>query len=93
MKAIKLLREMDYDSALAENGMIIDISADRNLKTWFGESAKLESGKVEIEDYSTPYYAIWLSNIDKIQWFIQKYGYDARIKTDEDIIYLHKIEG
>lgn len=92
MKAIELLRQMDYDSALAEYGMIIDLSADSGIQHWFGESARLASGKLSIDNFSTPYYALWESNMDNVYWFLQKFGYDAKIVTDEDTIYLQRIE-
>lgn len=92
MKAIDLLREFDKDSQLAEYGMIIDVSADVYIKNWFGEDAVLSAGRIEIENFSTPYYVLYESNSDRVWGFVEKHPADAVVRTDEDKIYLWRIE-
>lgn len=92
MKAIDLLREFNKDSYLAEYGTIVDMSADAFVECWFGQDARHVSGKIEIEDGSTPYFAIYKSASDKIFGFISKYLADAVVDTPEDTIYLWRIE-
>lgn len=92
MKAIDLLREFDKDSQLAEYGMIIDVSADVYIKNWFGKDAVLSAGRIEIENFSTPYYVLYESNSDRVRNFVEKHTADAIVKTDEDRIFMWRVE-
>lgn len=92
MKAIDLLSEFDKDSQLAEYGMIIDVSADVYIKNWFGEDAVLSAGRIEIENFSTPYYVLYESNSDRVWGFVEKHTADAIVKTAEDRIFMWRVE-
>lgn len=91
MKAIDLLREFVNDPDMATCGTIVDMSADAFVECWFGQDAKHVCGKIEIDDGSTPFYALYKSEADK-------YGFpttllpDAVVATPEDTIYLWRIE-
>lgn len=92
MKALDLLRLMDCDPSLAEHGMIVDLSADNYIYSWFGEDAKLEKGSILIEDFKQPFFVIW-DSVDTTAGFPEKHEPDAVVRTDEDKIYLWRIEG
>ena len=91
MKALDLLRLMDCDPSLAEHGMIVDLSADNHIGSWFGEDAKLVKGSILIEDYKQPFFVLW-DSVDSTEGFPEKHEPDAVVKTDEDKIYLWRIE-
>lgn len=90
MKAIDILRILDKEKSLIEESTIVDISADKTLKVWFGESAKHKRGTIEIDNFETAYWAVW-SNQTTFG-LITSYHADAVVTTDEKTIYLYKIE-
>lgn len=91
MKAIELLRHMDKDAELAEYGMIIDLSADHGIKPWFGENARQTAGHIRVENGENPFFALWQS-VDRTYGFIENHTADAVIETENDTIYLWRIE-
>ena len=92
MKAKELLRLVFSDADIASYGDIVAISADKGIGLWFGASARLVAGSIQIEDYESDYLAIYES-VDQTYGFVEKYPADAVIRTDEDKIYLWRIEG
>ena len=90
MKAIDILRIIAIDNSITEQSTIVDISAENGLKTWFGESAKHKKGTIEINDFETAYWAVW-DNQTTIG-LITRYHADAVVTTDDETIYLYKIE-
>lgn len=91
MKAKELLRLVFSDADIAYYGDIVKISADTGITHWFGESAKLVAGSIRIEDYESDYLAIYES-VDQTYGFVEKHPADAVVRTDEDEIYLWRIE-
>lgn len=59
---------------------------------WFGGDAKLVKGSILIEDYKQPFFVLW-DSVDSTAGFQEKHEPDAVVKTDEDKIYLWRIEG
>lgn len=86
MKAKELLRLVFSDAGIATYGDIVTISADASITHWFGESAKLVAGSIESD-----YLAIYES-VDRTYGFVEKHPADAVVRTDEDKIYLWRIE-
>lgn len=91
MKAIEILRDIMQDADIAEYGDLIILSADNGIKSWFGESAKLTKGNIEIDNGESHYLALW-DSLDETYGYIEKKIADAVISTEDDTIYLYKIE-
>lgn len=91
MKAKELLRLVFTDADIASYGDIVALSADMGITHWFGESAKLVAGSIRIEDFESDFLAIYES-VDRTYGFVEKYPADAVVRTDEDKIYLWRIE-
>lgn len=91
MKAKELLKLVFADADLAAYGDIVAISADASITHWFGESAKLVAGSIRIDDYESDYLAIYES-VDRTYGFVEKHPADAVVRTDDDKIYLWRIE-
>ena len=91
MKAKELLRLVFSDADIASYGDIVTISADMGITHWFGESAKLVAGSIRIDDYESDYLAIYES-VNQTYFFVEKHPADAVVRTDEDKIYLWRIE-
>lgn len=91
MKAKELLKLVFTDADLAYHGDIVALSADMNIIHWFGESAKLVAGSIRIDNFESDYLAIYES-VDRTYGFVEKHPADAVVRTDEDKIYLWRIE-
>lgn len=91
MKAKELLRLVFSDADIASYGDIVALSADMNIIHWFGESAKLVAGSIRIDNFESDYLAIYES-VDRTYGFVEKYPADAVVRTDDDKIYLWRIE-
>ena len=79
------------DPDIASYADYLKMSADLNITHWFGESAKLVAGSIKIDNYESDYLVVYES-IDRTYGFVEKYPADAVVRTDEDKIYLWRIE-
>ena len=85
------MKLMVGDADLAEHGDLLTFDADKGITHWFGTSAKLVAGSILIEHGSSLYYVQWQS-VDKTYGFVEEHPADAMVRTEDDIIYLWRIE-